>query len=169
MTYFEYQKLNENQKEAFHKRFYDLRDKSHNLELENFLNSKDVLSKLDLDINSDFGYRNPLDFELEWIESSIDVNNSFSHRISLTYLFKNNFTYAIVNHKSQLYQYLLNTNEFGKHDVLRSPETNICEYNNKDLVVFCENKHLFCYTGCSFSTKDNVSKDYFRFLGRIFY
>lgn len=144
--------------------FCKLKDSYHNLELEKILNCNEALKLLELDVCDEIFYINPLDFELEW-KNNVDEDACFEHRMSLKYMFKNNFTYAILNEKSALYKYLLTSNEYGRHRVLRSPETNICESNRRQLAIFCEDDKLYCYTG--YRSYKNLNTEFFCYLGRI--
>ena len=162
MTYEEYNKLSKEQKSAYHEPFYKLKESCHDTLLEQLLNSNDVLKSVDLDVCNELWHTNPLDFELEWNDSE-DINTQFSHRISLNYMFKHNFTYAILTEKSVLYKYLLNIP--CRHRVLRSPETNIINNDRRQLAVFCEDNNLYCYVGMGFYKSLNT--EYFVYLGKI--
>lgn len=155
-------KLSKETLDNFHRKWDEFVEEHHDRDLEV------KWDKLNIEVYFNDGFTKcDKDFKISYFTSLYDLNQCFSHRPELKQLFDNKFKFVILKEKSKFVQHLIKDfNDGCRHPVVRSPETNICGYDQRDLTVFInEDNELYCYTGACYYQNTNTFS--FTYLGRI--
>lgn len=151
-----YDDLSPEEKEKYHQEWYQFKELHHDLELEK------KIDKLNIEIEEPEIFKNhKKDFEVTYKTNYEIMDQCFSHRSDLKMLFEKGFKYIVIKPKTDLYQRLYR----NRHRALRSPETNICEYDRNNLSLFIKDNLIYSYSGACYYRDNNTFS--FNYVGRI--
>lgn len=155
-AYKQYNLWTPEEKHQFHEEWDKYKESFHNIELQK------NIDKLNIEIELEPVFSNHKnDFEITYKDDKQDMDQLFWYRRDLKMLFSRGFKWLVIKEKMQLYKRI----NMKHKRALRSPNTNICSNDKRDLCLFIKDNLIYVASGRAFY-KNNTTQ-YFNYVGKI--
>ena len=155
-AYKQYDSWTLEEKHQYHEEWDKYKESFHDEELEK------NIDKLNIEIEFEPIFsKHKNDFEITYKENKEDLDELFWYRKSLKILYQKGFKWIVLKEKMQLFKKI-----YMKHQrALRSPNTNICGNDKRNLCLFIKDNLIYAAAGTAFY-KNNTTQ-YFNYVGKI--